>query len=399
MDGGPFGNMFQNMNSTDPAIVESEVIPMIIHQARESFNSGTISHEQFADVMRNVMTLKEQTMMARADRRHENKENNLRQHPVGPWENPPPGFLQGQQPRPQGPPGPMGPFGFMGGGGPGGMMQRPQGPPTAAHFNRDLPLANEEDLELIAHDPKKTISIDNHPREIRFYEESATCIMADNAVAELSFQRGEDGTRQVAIDGDRSIVPALPLDTNEYTDFVLDGVQHKIRIGAPTRELWVDGQWYELYFDKLIRIRIGQSFHSVGLVGPPPSVKIGDLRPDLCAGYVQLIIDGDLNQQVRLFLDAKPQRVDIDGKPHVLRFADKLKTLLINGHPFKTDFGGVPMLIYVNGYKHFLRLSTLPQGVREGRVDIWNMIGNDGQGGGPNRGEETKFLMSRPVKL
>ena len=46
-------------------------------------------------------------------------------------------------------------------------------------------------------------------------------------------------------------------------------------------------------------------------------------------------IDGDLNQQVRLYLDAKPQRVDIDGKPHVLRFADRLKTLLINGHPFK----------------------------------------------------------------
>ena len=55
---------------------------------------------------------------------------------------------------------------------------------------------------------------------------------------------------------------------------------------------------YELYFDKHIRIRIGQSFHSVGLVGPPPSVKIGDPRSDLCAGYVQLIIDGDLNQQV-----------------------------------------------------------------------------------------------------
>ena len=50
---------------------------------------------------------------------------------------------------------------------------------------------------------------------------------------------------------------------------------------------------------------------------------------------MQLIIDGDLNQQVRLYLDAKPQRVDIDGKPHVLRFADRLKTLLINGHPFK----------------------------------------------------------------
>ena len=66
------------------------------------------------------------------------------------------------------------------------------------HFNRDLPLAHEEDLELMAHDPYKSISIDNHPREIRFYEESATCVMADNAVAELSFQRGEEpGTRQV----------------------------------------------------------------------------------------------------------------------------------------------------------------------------------------------------------
>ena len=42
-------------------------------------------------------------------------------------------------------------------------------------------------------------SIDNHPREIRFYEESATCVMADNAVAQLSFQRGEEpGTRQAS---------------------------------------------------------------------------------------------------------------------------------------------------------------------------------------------------------
>ena len=53
----------------------------------------------------------------------------------------------------------------------------------------------------------------------------------------------------------------------------------------------------------------------------------------------------------------------------------------------------MPMLIYVNGYKHFLRLSTLPQGVRPGRVDIWNMIGNEGPGaqgprmGSPNHGE------------
>ena len=82
----------------------------------------------------------------------------------------------------------------------------------------------------------------------------------------------------MTIDGDASVVPMLPLDTSEYTDFALDGVPHKIRIGAPTRELWVDGQWYEPYFDKHICLHLGQSFHSVGLVGPPPSVKIGDPR-------------------------------------------------------------------------------------------------------------------------
>ena len=54
---------------------------------------------------------------------------------------------------------------------------------------------------------------------------------------------------QATIDGDASVVPMLPLDTREYTDFALDGVPHKIRIGAPTRELWVDGQWYELHND------------------------------------------------------------------------------------------------------------------------------------------------------
>jgi hypothetical protein len=63
---GGFGNLFQN--NPDPSIVENQVIPLIIHQARESFNSGSMSQEQFSDVMRNVMLLKEQTMMAKADR-------------------------------------------------------------------------------------------------------------------------------------------------------------------------------------------------------------------------------------------------------------------------------------------------------------------------------------------
>ena len=38
-------------------------------------------------------------------------------------------------------------------------------------------------------------------------------------------------------------------------------------------------------------------------------------------------------------------------------------TLLINGHPFKTNFGGFPMVISVNGNKHFVKLNLPPEGV------------------------------------
>jgi hypothetical protein len=49
------------------------------------------------------------------------------------------------------------------------------------------------------------------------------------------------------------------------------------------------------------------------------------------------------------------------------------------------------MVIYVGGMKHFLRLSTLPNGVRAGKVYIKSMLGNQeteqGAGGNsPNQG-------------
>lgn len=56
-----------------------------------------------------------------------------------------------------------------------GLMGPPPPSATAATttaggpevFHRDLPPASDEDIELIAHDPYKSINIDNHPREIR----------------------------------------------------------------------------------------------------------------------------------------------------------------------------------------------------------------------------------------
>ena len=85
------------------------------------------------------------------------------------------------------------------------------------------------------------------------------------------------------------------------------------------------------------------------------------------SGTVQLVIDGDGRNPTLMFLDDKPQRIDIDSKPHIFRFVEQFRTLLINGHPFKADFGGQPMVVYVKNIKHYLRLTSLPRGIEPGR--------------------------------
>ena len=71
---------------------------------------------------------------------------------------------------------------------------------------------------------------------------------------------------------------------------------------------------------------------------------------------------------MKLYLDSKPKVVDIAGKPHIFQFAKGLKFVVINGHPFKTDFGGHSMTVYVNNREHFLRLTALPPGVMPAEV-------------------------------
>ena len=72
-----------------------------------------------------------------------------------------------------------------------------------------------------------------------------------------------------------------------------------------------------------------------------------------------------------MFLDQKPQQLEIAGKAHIVQFVEGFRTLTINGHPFKSDFGGFPMVVSVQGKKHYLRLTSLPVGCflpEEGRA-------------------------------
>ena len=62
---------------------------------------------------------------------------------------------------------------------------------------------------------------------------------------------------------------------------------HRVKIGAPTRELWIDGAWYSVFFDcRPVSIKIGSRSWDVFLEdGAAPIVDIGKVaRKDLCLG-------------------------------------------------------------------------------------------------------------------
>ena len=75
----------------------------------------------------------------------------------------------------------------------------------------------------------------------------------------------------------------------DHTEFRIDNEMHRVKIGAPTRELWIDGAWYSVFFDcRPVSIKIGSRSWDVFLEdGAAPIVDIGKVaRKDLCLGIV-----------------------------------------------------------------------------------------------------------------
>merc|ERR1719150_2230538 len=232
----------------------------------------------------------------------------------------------------------------------------------------DLPMADPQLLELIDGDPTRSLNIDDVARTIRFYGETATIVMNDDRVCELSFQPDLED-REIVIN--KNIIVCTRVNQG-YKEVEIEGEKHEIKIGPPTRELWVDGKWYECYFQHSVWVRIGSQMQEVFLGGDPPIVKIGDPRPDLCLGRVYAILDNDISSRMPIYLDRKHQLLTISGKPHVIQFVEDFKTLTINGHPFKPEFGGFPMVISVLGKKHFVRLTSLPPGINLKNLSLRN---------------------------
>lgn len=233
---------------------------------------------------------------------------------------------------------------------------------------KDLPPLSPQVFDYITKDTMKTIAIDGVAREIRYYGTTAIVMLDWEDPRDISFQTGQ---RRLSLDDESFTL----LFNQDYSSITVDGQPHRIRLGAPTRELFIDDAWFECFFGgPPVPILLNGKVRALKLEGPAPQVSIGsERRTDLVAGKIKLIIDA--TTMVPVFLDSKPQTFFIEGIPHSLRFVDALRTILINETPFKVEFGGLPKPIYVHKRKHFIRFSVLPSGVKVGEVHIANMEG------------------------
>ncbi|XP_023941779.1 pre-mRNA cleavage complex 2 protein Pcf11 isoform X2 [Bicyclus anynana] len=250
--------------------------------------------------------------------------------------------------------------------------ERSHTPPPLGTPGYNVPPTDFKILEYIDMDPVKTIQIDSIPREIRFYGETAIIMLDWDDPREIKFW---PGCRRVTFDNKDSVV----ISFNEgYKQVEIDDQVFNIRFGAPTRELYINGRWYECFFGgQPLGVLIDGQPHLVHLEGPLPQVDIGKVkRTDLVAGKINLIVNA--TNICPVYLDAKVQKFHVNGNFFTIRFVDSLRTVLINEQPFKVEYGDLPKPIFVGGEKLFIRFSALPKNIKPGQVEIAEMEGSIG---------------------
>lgn len=267
------------------------------------------------------------------------------------------------------PPLPTPKMGMCQGESPLATYERSESPPPLGAPGFAIPPTDFKVIEYIDQDPFKTIQIDGVHREIRFYGDTAVIMLDWDDPREIKFL---PGCRRITFDNKDSIV----LNFNEgYKQVEIDDQVFDIKFGAPTRELYINGRWYECFFGgQPVGVIIDNKPRLVHLEGPMPQVDIGKIkRTDLVAGKINLIVNA--TQMHPVYLDAKVQKISVNGQFLTVRFVDSLRTVLINEQPFKVEFGDLPKPIVVGSEKYFIRFSALPRYVKPGFVQIAKMEG------------------------
>ncbi|CAH1634941.1 unnamed protein product [Spodoptera littoralis] len=247
--------------------------------------------------------------------------------------------------------------------------KRSESPPPLGTPDFAIPPTDFKVINYIDQDPFKIIQIDGIPREIRFYGNTAVIMLDWDDPREIKFL---PGCRRVIFDSKHSVVLTF---SEGYKQVEFDDQVFNIKFGAPTRELYINGRWHECFFGgQPFGVIIDGKPRLVHLEGPMPQVDIGKAkRTDLVAGKINLIVNA--TQMHPVYLDAKVQKILVNGQYLTVRFVDSLRTVLINEQPFKAEFGGLPKPIVVGSEKYSIRFSALPRNIKPGHVQIANMEG------------------------
>jgi pre-mRNA cleavage complex 2 protein Pcf11 len=201
---------------------------------------------------------------------------------------------------------------------------------------------------------------------LRFYGEEAIIFNESGQAHDIRFSSGQS---KVVIDDIYSVM----LEFNDsYKSIIIDGIQHQIKFGTPTRELYIDENFYECYFNNQItQIILGDKVRRVRIEGKAPEVKIGQPRRDIVLGFIKMMIDAEI--VVPVFLDTSVQYFEYKSQIFTLQFADFFLSVVINNEPFKVEFGGLPRNYVLNGQKHFIRFTVLPDDVSPGHINLRGM--------------------------
>lgn len=222
-------------------------------------------------------------------------------------------------------------------------------------------------LQPILNNKMRTLRLDGtRDHLLRFYGEVAIIFNESGEAHDIKFSMGQS---KVVIDDTYFAI----LDFNDtYKPIMIEGFIHQIKFGTPTRELYIDDHFYECYFNnQTTQIILGDKTRRVRIEGKAPEVKIGIKRNDIVLGLINMMIDAEI--MVPVFLDTTLQYFEYKGQIFTLQFADFFLSVVINNDPFKVEFGGLPKNFILNGQKHFIRFTALPDEVSPGQINMRGM--------------------------
>ena len=110
-------------------------------------------------------------------------------------------------------------------------------PLISVHTTRNLHHPNKMLLDFITRDTMRTITIDGLPREIRYYGDTAVIFLNWDDPRQITFH---NGARRVTFNKNESFL--LPFN-DPFIEVSINGGLHRVRLGAPTRELFIDNKW------------------------------------------------------------------------------------------------------------------------------------------------------------